>query len=147
MEIRCYYNRLISTMGFPILVRWHLYIEVGPWGGLNINMSSCQIPMLEIRRSRHCLIFNMGLHIAGKDGPYIEVGPWSLMSSNIACLVPVLPWYLWAEVIESHPDHFCQLRKAEGARCFCKVFIYFECGRCWLLVIEQAFAALFYFAC
>ena len=24
-------DRLISTMGFPILVRWHLYIESGPW--------------------------------------------------------------------------------------------------------------------
>ena len=24
-------DRLISTMGFPILVRWHLYIEPGPW--------------------------------------------------------------------------------------------------------------------
>ena len=31
MEIRRYYDRLISTMGFPILVRWHLYIESGPW--------------------------------------------------------------------------------------------------------------------
>ena len=30
MEIRRYYDRLISTMGFPILVRWHIYIESGP---------------------------------------------------------------------------------------------------------------------
>ena len=30
MEIRRSYDRLISTMGFPILVRWHLYIESGP---------------------------------------------------------------------------------------------------------------------
>ena len=29
MEIRRSYNRLISTMGFPILVRRHLYIESG----------------------------------------------------------------------------------------------------------------------
>ena len=27
VEIRRSYDRLISTMGFPILVRWHLYIE------------------------------------------------------------------------------------------------------------------------
>ena len=35
VEIRRSYDRLISTMGFPILVRWHLYIESGPrclWG-------------------------------------------------------------------------------------------------------------------
>ena len=31
MEIRRSYDRLISTMGFPILVRLHLYIESGPW--------------------------------------------------------------------------------------------------------------------
>ena len=29
MEIRRSYDRLISIMGFPILVRWHLYIESG----------------------------------------------------------------------------------------------------------------------
>ena len=29
MEIRRSYDRLISTMGFPILVKWHLYIESG----------------------------------------------------------------------------------------------------------------------
>ena len=30
MEIRLSYDRLISTMGFPILVRQYLYIESGP---------------------------------------------------------------------------------------------------------------------
>ena len=29
VEIRRSYDRLISTMGFPILIRWHLYIESG----------------------------------------------------------------------------------------------------------------------
>ena len=31
VEIRWSKDRLISTMGFPILVRWHLYIESRPW--------------------------------------------------------------------------------------------------------------------
>ena len=31
MEIRRSYGRLISTMGYPILVRRHLFIESGPW--------------------------------------------------------------------------------------------------------------------
>ena len=31
VEIRRSYDRLFSTMGFPILVRWYLYIESGPW--------------------------------------------------------------------------------------------------------------------
>ena len=30
MEIRRSYDRLISTMGLPILVWWHFYIESGP---------------------------------------------------------------------------------------------------------------------
>ena len=30
MEIRRSYDRLISTVGFPMLVRWHLHIESGP---------------------------------------------------------------------------------------------------------------------
>ena len=30
VEIRRSYDRLVSTMGFPIPVRWHLYIESGP---------------------------------------------------------------------------------------------------------------------
>ena len=32
VEIRRSYDRLISTLGFPILLRWHLYIESGPSG-------------------------------------------------------------------------------------------------------------------
>ena len=31
VEIRRSYDRLFSTMGFPIPVRWHLYIDSGPW--------------------------------------------------------------------------------------------------------------------
>ena len=36
VEIRRSYDRLISTMGFPILVRRHLYIESGPWRPSNL---------------------------------------------------------------------------------------------------------------
>ena len=38
MEIRRSWDRLISTMGFPILVRWHLYIESGPRFSLSSQM-------------------------------------------------------------------------------------------------------------
>ena len=31
VEIRRSYDHLISTIGFPILERLHLYIESGPW--------------------------------------------------------------------------------------------------------------------
>ena len=36
VEIRRSYDRLISTMVFPILVRQHLYIESGPWSHQNV---------------------------------------------------------------------------------------------------------------
>ena len=31
VEIRRIYDRLIPTVGFPLLVRYHLYIESVPW--------------------------------------------------------------------------------------------------------------------
>ena len=40
MEIRRSYDRLISTMGFPILVRRHLYIESGPWSVTKVPYNS-----------------------------------------------------------------------------------------------------------
>ena len=44
VEIRRSYNRLISTMGFPLLVRRHHYIESGPWLSPNpLLVSKCQI--------------------------------------------------------------------------------------------------------
>ena len=41
-------NRLISTMGFPILARWHLYIESGhrKSGNLNILSMLFHIPII-----------------------------------------------------------------------------------------------------
>ena len=44
VEIRQSYDRLISTLGFPILVRWYLFIESGP--RIHIDLSSmgyCEI--------------------------------------------------------------------------------------------------------
>ena len=64
MEIRHSYDLFISTMGFPLLVRFHLYIQSAPWSlqrwvnkiilsnhsmiwyQLFTNMSSCQDDVL-----------------------------------------------------------------------------------------------------
>ena len=40
MEIIRSYDRLISTTGFPILVRRHLYIESGPWAHLQCQATN-----------------------------------------------------------------------------------------------------------
>ena len=37
------YDRLISTMGFPIPVRRHLYIESGPWFPKHCHWAACHL--------------------------------------------------------------------------------------------------------
>ena len=46
VEIRRSYDRLISTMGFSILVRRHLYIESGPW--IQIAELPCEAGILGV---------------------------------------------------------------------------------------------------
>ena len=47
VEIRLSYDRLIFTMGFPILVRWHLYIESGP-GWFKTQWHTCDITVMSL---------------------------------------------------------------------------------------------------
>ena len=54
MEIRRSYDRLISTMGFPILVRRHLYIESGPWSLSSIRKDLNYLCHLSMRNNRKC---------------------------------------------------------------------------------------------
>ena len=71
---------LIFIMAIPILVRWHLYIEITPAGPcLNIKtvLPGMGIPMLKIKRSRDRLIFNMGMPILVRRHLYIETAPGS----------------------------------------------------------------------
>ena len=51
MEIIRSYDRLISTMGFPILVRWHLYIESGPWlpNYYPFDRSASLMPLIKVQ--------------------------------------------------------------------------------------------------
>ena len=61
MEIRRSYDRLISTMGFPILVRQHLYIESGPR-----TWRSHYIPQKSVDVITHpCLYFSLSLLVKG----------------------------------------------------------------------------------
>ena len=52
-EIRRSYDRLISTMIFPTLVRWHLYIESGPW----IRRLRCTQNVTDF--TKHSLFFHL----------------------------------------------------------------------------------------
>ena len=58
MEIRRSYDRLISTMGFPILARRHVYIESGPGPRLASCVARRQSPV-SYRHTEHCYK-NMG---------------------------------------------------------------------------------------
>ena len=52
--------RLISTMGFPVLVRCHLYIESGPWATvclcLQFSVSTCCV-IIEQMSSKNAIVF------------------------------------------------------------------------------------------
>ena len=66
MEIRRSQVRLISTMGFPILVRCHLYIELGPCLFDDLTMA--------------WKIVQFDIHFPGRGGPW----PWlmHIMENN-----------------------------------------------------------------
>ena len=50
VEIRRSFDRLISTMGFPILVRRHLYIESGP----RFSVSQLPLPHKPLVNNSYC---------------------------------------------------------------------------------------------
>ena len=61
MEIRRSQNHLISTMGFPTLVRRYLYIESGPWfqqwKGKVCRIHFCLVYYMYSILSNHCYFF------------------------------------------------------------------------------------------
>ena len=64
MEIRRSSDRLISTIGIPILIRCHLYIESGPW----LPRESCWHMPAGLARLKNR---NMQLHFLCDLFPYI----------------------------------------------------------------------------
>ena len=59
VEIRRSYGRLISTMGFPILGRRHLYIDSGPRIHLNRKTTSLTLCMLNYVQEMYIFAFCM----------------------------------------------------------------------------------------
>ena len=57
-----FHDHLISTMRFPVLKRWHLYLETGPWGTISRwHLTSIGIPDIKIRQLWDHFIFIMGI--------------------------------------------------------------------------------------
>ena len=91
MEIRQTYNHLISTVGFPILVRWVIYIELGPWDHLNIKMLSYQYwnsHYINIKQSHDSLIFIIEIVIIIKTVFIFKRGPcgFLVVILSVACI-------------------------------------------------------------
>ena len=78
------YDRLISTMGFLILVRWYLYIESGPWLLWLYWWMVCnhgRVPTL-YKRLIYFNYFNINTaHIIA--GPWSTIKEWSVLCCNI----------------------------------------------------------------
>ena len=72
MEIRRSYDRLISTMGFPILVRRHLYIESRSWSLVLLPWVSSIVEMC----SRFCHSFYVLSHLL-PSAAYTSMRQWT----------------------------------------------------------------------
>ena len=77
VEIRRSFDRLISTMGFPILVRWHLYTESGSWLHKPTNERPAPDPVKEyssqpaIKRDTNFILRFCTLHITSRSFLYL----------------------------------------------------------------------------
>ena len=72
VEMERFYDRLISTMGFPVLVRRHLYLEPGPRifaatvHSCTVSIYMARIPIqIQIWNSRLVLIYVMDESVTG----------------------------------------------------------------------------------
>ena len=118
MEIRRSNDRLISTMGFPILVRWHLYIESGSKSYRNHikkYVGTCyntlwlaQISIREWRWMPFPRILSrngqMTLKVKVSD-PYFQ---YQLRVSQGACLVQI--WWFQIKSVRSYSAGKVKLR-------------------------------------
>ena len=82
VEIRRSYDRLISTMGFPILLRWHLFINQGPDYLISMLFYS-QIPALCSTIASMVFSFERCFLSIVKGLAYFEI----LRHKYISCLV------------------------------------------------------------
>ena len=97
MEIRRSYDRLISTMGFPILERWHLYIRPQMWFSIKQSNIGRILNSLKPRRNEQHfaddifkrIFFNENAWISIKFSlKYVRKGPIDINPA----LVQIMAW-------------------------------------------------------
>ena len=62
VEIRRSNDRLISTNGFPTLVRWYLYIESGPWSYCSLVLNHLCDSFTRFSHLKHIFFFFFIVH-------------------------------------------------------------------------------------
>ena len=90
LKIRQPQDHLISNMGIPILVRWHLYIEMPPGAWFNVKMTSYQY------RKSHCgdktilrpSYLHNGISYTGKMTSLQWDAPWLPLAHSV-----YIPWH------------------------------------------------------
>ena len=129
MEIRRSYDRLISTMGFPILVRWDLYIESGPW-----VLSAPDWPLVA------------PMHLAIKDDAVCDLA----LQSNQGCEHAPITSIWKLQTRECAKDQVCGVKRGKisigmySTESLTSVFNLIcdnhsmYCFRCWNIVTDQA---------
>ena len=106
IKVRWSWDHLIFIIEIPILVRWHLCIEMAPWGWFNIKMPSYQY------RNSHCrdkmvlwpsYLYN-GIPYTGKITSLYWIRAWCLMYTGPevghqwACRDPItVPGHQWEQ--------------------------------------------------
>ena len=109
MEIRRSWDRLISTMGFPILVRLHLYIESGPWITIGVIVNTLK-PRQNCRQCADeifkCVFLNENVRISLRM-PLNFVPKGSI--NNITALAQTMAWCRPSDKPLSEPMMFSWL--------------------------------------
>ena len=98
VEIRRSYDRLISTMEFPIPVRRHLYIESGPW-------KLCVNTWILYSEENNVVTTNKAYHIIlyiYRNGSYSFTGCWVSKTDIIVCIYKTSHLHLFDSNTPTH---------------------------------------------
>ena len=129
MEIRRSYDRLISTMGFPILIRRHRYIESGLWFTEAYTCITCPVCVdiyaMAIARAnvtyQVCYLYKFGkpsvichkYYILGKNiSLYIYICIYINAPSKILHIIGLLSWMLTVPAVMLPIAAFSAIRTA-----------------------------------
>ena len=109
VEIRRSYDRLISAMGFPLLVRRHLYIESGPslYNVAKLHVATCCRPKWDCKWAPFCGRVNTSLWFQGLRGKILQLSVADICILKRDDGIALTKWQprlalWWCVVIDGH---------------------------------------------